>query len=57
MSTTHKNVFKDGAILPEFISTSIAKHQDKTDIGAHAIFLGQVRADIIDGKTVSINFL
>ncbi|KIX20457.1 molybdopterin converting factor [Flavobacterium sp. 316] len=36
----------------EFIGNSIAKHQTKTSIGAHNIFLGQVRADEIDGKTV-----
>ncbi|NAY92568.1 molybdenum cofactor biosynthesis protein MoaE [Muricauda sp. JGD-17] len=48
-----KNVFRQGAIAPEFIAESIAKHQSKTEIGAHDIFLGQVRADKIDGKTVS----
>lgn len=48
-----KNVFREGAISSEFIATSIAKHQVKTGIGAHNIFLGQVRADVIDGKTVS----
>ncbi|MAU26386.1 MAG: molybdopterin converting factor [Muricauda sp.] len=48
-----KNVFIDGAISPEFIANAIAKHQSKTQIGAHDIFLGQVRADKIDGKTVS----
>ena len=48
-----KNVFVQGAITPEFIANSIAKHQSKTSIGAHNIFLGQVRADEIDGKTVS----
>ena len=48
-----KNVFKEGAISSEFIAESIAKHQTKTSIGAHNIFLGQVRADEIDGKTVS----
>lgn len=49
----HKNVFKQGAIPSEFIGESIAKHQTKTSIGAHNIFLGQVRADVIDGKTVT----
>ncbi len=49
----YKNVFIQGAINPEFIAQSIGKHQSKTGIGAHDIFLGQVRADIIDGKTVS----
>lgn len=49
-----KNVFKQGAISSQFIGESIAKHQFKTSIGAHNIFLGQVRADEIDGKTVSV---
>lgn len=48
-----KNVFVEGAISSEFIGNSIYKHQTKTSIGAHNIFLGQVRADEIDGKTVS----
>ncbi|MEK6152428.1 molybdenum cofactor biosynthesis protein MoaE [Flavobacteriaceae bacterium 3-367] len=48
-----KNVFIKGAISPEFIANSIAKHQSKTHIGAHDIFLGQVRADEINGKTVA----
>ena len=48
-----KNVFKDGAISSEFIANSIAKHQSKTTIGAHNIFLGQVRADEIDNKIVA----
>ncbi|MDR8394046.1 molybdenum cofactor biosynthesis protein MoaE [Aliifodinibius sp. S!AR15-10] len=47
-----KNVFVQGAIPPEKISNSIAKHQSKTSIGGHSIFLGQVRADDVDGKTV-----
>ena len=47
-----KNVFKEGAIPSSFIANSIAKHQSKTDIGAHSIFLGQVRADNVDSKTV-----
>ena len=47
-----KNVFKQGAISSEFIAESIAKHQVKTGIGAHNIFLGQVRADEIEGKLV-----
>ena len=52
METKLKKVFVEGAISPEFIANSIAKHQSKTVIGAHDIFLGQVRADVIDGKTV-----
>jgi molybdopterin synthase catalytic subunit len=53
MNTEKKiNLFVTGPITPAFIAESIAKHQRKTDIGAHDIFLGQVRADEIDGKTV-----
>jgi molybdopterin synthase catalytic subunit len=48
-----KNVFVEGPISSEFIGNSIAKHQSKTSIGAHNIFLGQVRADEIEGKVVS----
>jgi molybdopterin synthase catalytic subunit len=40
-----KTVFIQGAISSEFIAQSIAKHQGKHSIGAHNIFLGQVRAD------------
>ncbi|WP_298505352.1 molybdenum cofactor biosynthesis protein MoaE [uncultured Maribacter sp.] len=48
-----KSVFIDGAISSAFIADSIAKHQTKTSIGAHNIFLGQVRADEVNGKKVS----
>lgn len=47
-----KNIFTEGAISPTTISEMIAKHSSKTGIGAHAIFLGQVRADEINGKKV-----
>lgn len=53
MNQTKKTSFIQGAIAAEFIGNSIAKHQSKTTIGAHNIFLGQVRADVIDGKTVA----
>ena len=42
----------EGAIPASFIADSIAKHASKTGIGGHNIFLGQVRADDIDGKKV-----
>ncbi|MEK9614013.1 MAG: molybdenum cofactor biosynthesis protein MoaE [Flavobacteriaceae bacterium] len=47
-----KNIFTQGAITPAFIAQSISNHQSKTQIGAHDLFLGQVRADEIDGKKV-----
>jgi molybdopterin synthase catalytic subunit len=48
-----KNIFLQGPVPSAFIAESIQKHSSKTDIGAHSIFLGQVRADVIDGKKVS----
>lgn len=42
---SYKNIFIDGPISTEKIANSIAAHQSKTNIGAHSIFLGQVRAD------------
>jgi molybdopterin synthase catalytic subunit len=47
-----KSSFILGPISSIFIGESIAKHQSKTKIGAHNIFLGQVRADEIEGKQV-----
>ena len=47
-----KKVFIEGAISPVFIADSIAKHQGKHSIGAHNIFLGQVRADVHEENVV-----
>jgi molybdopterin synthase catalytic subunit len=56
-TTAEKNkvdsLFVEGPITPERIATSIAHHQAKTGIGAHDIFLGQVRADEVDGRRVT----
>lgn len=49
-----KDIFIRGAIHPDYIAKSIAHHQSRTMIGGHSIFLGQVRADEIDGKVVSM---
>lgn len=53
MERKPKNIFVQGAIAPSFIAESIAKHSSKTNIGGHSIFLGQVRADVIDEKKVA----
>ena len=47
-----KTVFIQGEITSAFIANAIAKHQTKTEIGAHNIFLGQVRKDEVEGQTV-----
>ena len=52
-----KDIFVDGPIDPASIAVSIAKHTTRTDIGAHEIFLGQVRADIVptnDGPSSTV---
>lgn len=48
-----KQIFLQGPVSAAFIADSIEKHSSKKNIGAHSIFLGQVRADVIDGKTVT----
>lgn len=48
-----KNIFVQGPITADFIRDSIQQHSTKTGIGGHSIFLGQVRADNIEGKVVS----
>ena len=48
-----RNIFVEGPISGAFIGDSIQKHSTKTAIGGHSIFLGQVRADMIDGKEVT----
>ncbi|WP_298301225.1 molybdenum cofactor biosynthesis protein MoaE [Hydrotalea sp.] len=44
-ANTIKDIFVDGSITPQEIAESIAQHATKKNIGAHSIFLGQVRAD------------
>ncbi|MEQ8323309.1 MAG: molybdenum cofactor biosynthesis protein MoaE [Vicingaceae bacterium] len=48
-----KDIFIEGPIEPSFIANSIEKHRSKHEIGAHDIFLGQVRADFHEKQTVS----
>lgn len=52
-----KNIFVDGPISPVKIGEDIAHHQKKTNIGAHSIFMGQVRADAVDeAKVMAIEY-
>lgn len=52
MEKKYKKVFVDGPVSPEFIGAAIAKHSSKKNIGAHSIFLGQVREDEINNSRV-----
>jgi molybdopterin synthase catalytic subunit len=45
MDKKRKTALMQGAIPAHFIGESIEKHSSKTTIGAHQLFLGQVRAD------------
>lgn len=46
-------MFVEGAISPEKIGVSIGHHSSKRNIGAHSIFLGQVRADEVAGIPIT----
>ena len=48
-----KNIFVQGAISASFIADSIQKHSNNKTIGAHSIFLGQVRADAVNDILVT----
>lgn len=47
-----KNPFVQGPVSPAFVADVIAAHAQKTEAGAHSIFLGQVRADVVENQTV-----
>lgn len=48
-----RNIFTEGAIPAQQIADDIQKHATQTEIGAHSIFLGQVRADSKEGGRVT----
>ena len=48
-----RNIFLKGPVEVSFIAGSIQKHSSKTGIGGHSIFLGQVRADKMEGQEVA----
>jgi len=50
---TLKTFLVNGSIDSDSIAKSIANHNSKKEIGAHSIFLGQVRADVSDNRTVA----
>ena len=52
MTPTKKSFFIQGPIASTLVAQVIDNHSSKTDIGAHTIFLGQVRSDLMEGKKV-----
>ncbi|MEO0066275.1 MAG: hypothetical protein RI983_1601 [Bacteroidota bacterium] len=56
-SKKQHSIFFQGPIPAQKIADDIQKHAAKTNIGAHSIFLGQVRADELNGeKVVAIEY-
>lgn len=53
MKANIKDIFHEGAISPGLIADSIRKYSAAAAAGAHAIFIGQVRADVIRKDRVS----
>ena len=52
-----RNIFMEGAIPAQKIADDIQHHSQQTSIGAHSIFLGQVRADEKEGnKVIAIKY-
>ncbi len=47
-----RNLFVQGPIASAFIGERIHQHQSRTEIGAHSIFLGQVRSDRVGDRAV-----
>ena len=52
MEKKENNIFIQGPISADIIAESIKKHSSKSDIGAHNIFLGQIRKDMIGDQEV-----
>ena len=52
MFSALQNIFLQGPVPPELVSKAVAALTARHDIGAHSIFLGQVRADAHEGKSV-----
>lgn len=52
-----KTMFVEGPVSPLFIGDSIAKHAANHAIGAHQIFLGQIRSDALgEAMVTAIDF-
>lgn len=52
MEKKPRNIFVQGPVTAAFVAESIQKHSTQKAIGAHSIFLGQVRADVTGGNVV-----
>ena len=46
------NYLLNGPVTPQIISLFLEKMKEMKDSGGHSVFIGQVRADIINGKKV-----
>lgn len=47
--SSKNNIFEQGPISPIILSEWVGHHNNKTQVGGHDIFIGQIRADEKDG--------
>lgn len=47
------NIFREGAITPDTIAACLQQYASNQSIGGYSFFIGQVRADVVNGKTVT----
>jgi molybdopterin synthase catalytic subunit len=52
-TTLKSKYFIQGPVQPESISASVSSHSRKKKLGAHTIFLGQVRNDVVEDTTIA----
>ncbi|HYH55924.1 MAG TPA: molybdenum cofactor biosynthesis protein MoaE [Anseongella sp.] len=53
MKANLPDIFHEGAISPSLVAESLQKYAANTAIGAYAVFVGQVRADVKGSDTVA----
>lgn len=57
MKAEAEQLFIEGPIAPEYIASVIAAYAARTDLGAHSLFLGQVRNDEkAEGRVAVIDY-
>ncbi|BAV07038.1 molybdopterin synthase catalytic subunit [Filimonas lacunae] len=53
MMSLTTTIFREGAITPDTIATCLQQYATDQSIGGYSCFIGQVRADIVNGNTVT----
>ncbi|SKB40957.1 molybdopterin synthase catalytic subunit [Parapedobacter luteus] len=53
MGVTAKPIFVQGAIPATMVAQCVQQYAAETTVGAYSCFIGQVRADVVGGKSVT----